>query len=63
MADCIRCGAHLSFNEIGAHKKLICRASTQFLCRDCLAEKLQVPTAVIDKKIQQFKQQGCSLFV
>ncbi len=63
MSACMRCGRELTHNEIGAHKKFINRGSTQFLCRDCLAEKLGVPAELIDRKIEEFKKQGCTLFV
>ncbi|MFR6328142.1 MAG: hypothetical protein ACLUOI_04505 [Eisenbergiella sp.] len=39
------------------------RGSRSFLCKQCLAQKLDVTTEDIDKKIEQFKQQGCTLFV
>lgn len=63
MSTCIQCGKGLSHNEIGAHKKFINRGSTQFLCKSCLADKLDVTTEMIDRKIEQFKQQGCTLFI
>ena len=63
MEVCMRCGKELTYNEIGAHKKFINRGSTQFLCRECLAEKLEVDPQLIDQKIEQFKLQGCTLFV
>lgn len=49
--------------EIGAAEKFISRGSTQFLCRGCLAARLDVPPEMIDAKIEQFKLQGCTLFV
>ncbi len=63
MDGCIRCGRQLTFNDIGAHKKFINRGSRQFLCKQCLAKKLDVTVEEIDRKIEQFKQQGCTLFV
>ncbi len=63
MSSCIRCGKELTYNEIGAHKKFINRGSTQFFCKDCLARKLGVTVQDIDRKIEEFKQQGCTLFV
>lgn len=63
MNTCMRCGKELTYNEIGAHKKFLNRADTRFLCRECLAEKLDVPAEEIDRKIEQFRQQGCTLFV
>ena len=63
MDGCMRCGRQLTFNDIGAHKKFINRGSRQFLCKQCLAKKLDVTVEEIDRKIEQFKQQGCTLFV
>jgi biotin operon repressor len=63
MNCCTKCGKVLSHNEIGAHKKFVNRASTSFLCRECLAARLDIPPELIDQKIEQFKAQGCTLFV
>lgn len=63
MSDCVRCGRGLTFNEIGAYKKFVNRGGREFLCKGCLAAKLDVPVEEIDKKIEQFKLQGCTLFV
>ena len=60
---CMQCGKALTFNEVGAHKKFVNRGSRQFLCKQCLAEKLGVTVEEIDWKIEQFKAQGCTLFV
>lgn len=59
----MQCGKALTYNEIGAHKKFINRGARQFLCRSCLAASLNVDPELIDKKIEQFKLQGCTLFV
>lgn len=63
MDSCMQCGKELSYNEIGAHKKLVNRGSRQFLCRSCLAARLGVEPELIDRKVEQFKLQGCTLFV
>lgn len=63
MSCCILCGKALSYNEIGATKKFINRGSTQFLCRGCLAARLDIPPEMIDAKIEEFKLQGCTLFL
>ena len=59
----MKCGKALTHNEIGAHKKFINRGSTSFLCKQCLAKELNIPAELIDQKIEQFKKQGCTLFV
>lgn len=63
MSGCMRCGRPLSQNEIGAHRKFINRGSREFLCKKCLAAKLDVTEEDIDRKIEEFKLQGCTLFV
>ena len=63
MSLCIQCSKELTYNEIGAHKKFVNRGSTSFLCKPCLAEKLGVTVEDIDRKIEHFIQQGCTLFV
>ena len=62
-SGCEECGKALTFNEIGAYKKFVNRGSTSFLCRTCLAAKLNLTVEDIDRKIEQFKAQGCTLFV
>lgn len=63
MALCTSCEKTLCFNDIGATKKFLGRGSTSYLCRNCLAVKLGVTPELIEKKIEQFKLQGCTLFV
>jgi predicted nucleic-acid-binding Zn-ribbon protein len=61
--SCYICGKEaLSKNEIGLTKKLIDRNSSQFYCIDCLAEHLEVDTEFLIAKIEEFKEQGCTLF-
>ncbi len=60
---CMKCGKHLSFNEIGAYKKFVNRGSTSSLCIPCLAVKLDIPEEMIHMKIKDFIAQGCTLFV
>lgn len=62
MSQCYKCGKNLTFNEIGATKKFINRGSSAFLCLPCLGEKLDVTSDMLEDKIQQFIQQGCTLF-
>lgn len=63
MSTCMQCGSRLSYNEIGAHKKFVNRGSREFLCMQCLAKKLDVTVEDINRKIEEFKLQGCTLFV
>lgn len=59
---CIKCGKTLSGNDVGLTKKLINRGSTEFMCIDCLAEKFNCSRELLEKKIEQFKASGCTLF-
>lgn len=63
MRQCPHCGKALSTNEIAISMRLLGRDGSRLLCRECLAAELGVSTDVIDRKIQQFKNQGCPLFV
>ncbi len=63
MSECKECKKTLTPNEIGLTKKLINRGSTEFYCIDCLAEMFKCDTALLEKKIEQFKKQGCVLFI
>ncbi len=63
MAVCNRCGATLTGDDIGAHKKLINRGATTFMCIDCLAKTFGCSRSLIEEKIRHFKKMGCTLFV
>ena len=63
MERCIHCGKELRSIDIGATKKFINRGSREFMCKSCLAKDRKVPEELIDKKIQHFKKQGCTLFL
>ena len=63
MATCYVCGKdHLSKDEIGITKKLIDRKTKQFYCLSCLAEYLEVMEEELLDKIEEFKDEGCTLF-
>lgn len=62
MSNCKKCGKELSGNDIGLTKKLINRGSTEFLCIDCIAGKFDCTKELLEEKIRQFKESGCTLF-
>ena len=62
MAQCMQCGRSLTGDEIGLHKKMINRGATEFLCISCLAEVYHCEESLLEKKIEQFREQGCMLF-
>ncbi|MBD5142976.1 MAG: hypothetical protein HDT22_05105 [Ruminococcus sp.] len=60
---CISCGkTDLSKDEIGINKKLISEDAENFYCLDCLADILEVSVQDILDKIEEFKEEGCTLF-
>ena len=63
MAACLQCKRPLVSDEIAVYRKLVRRDATEFLCKTCLAAYFNVDEAKIDQKIEQFKRQGCMLFV
>ena len=63
MSQCRNCGSELTTNEIGISLRLLGRDGSRLMCRGCIADALQVEPETIDRKIRQFKEQGCPLFV
>ncbi|MCM1058265.1 MAG: hypothetical protein NC517_11755 [Firmicutes bacterium] len=61
-AYCKKCGRLLTDDEIGLHKKLFNRAAVSFMCISCCAEYLDVTRELLEEKIRQFKEMGCTLF-
>ena len=60
---CYVCGkTPLTKNEIGLTKKLINKKAVSFYCIDCLAEYLEVTSEELEAKIEEFKEEGCTLF-
>lgn len=63
MSECKNCKRTLTHDEIGLTKKLINRGSTEFYCMDCMAEIFKCDIPLLEKKIEQFRKQGCVLFL
>lgn len=60
---CYVCGkAPLTKDEIGLTKKIIDKKTTAFYCLPCLAEYLEVTEEELIAKIEEFKNEGCTLF-
>lgn len=63
-SPCISCGKKdLSKDEIGINLKLIGEDTQNFYCLDCLANMLDVSIQDILDKIEEFKEEGCTLFL
>lgn len=61
--SCYVCGKNpLSKDEIGLTKKLIDKKTVNFFCLACLAEQLEVEQEELEAKIEEFKEEGCTLF-
>lgn len=61
--ECLACGKKpLEKNTIGINKKLIGSNVKTFYCIDCLADYLGCSVEDIYEKIEEFKEEGCTLF-
>lgn len=62
--ECISCGKkNLDKNTIGINKKLLGEDIENYYCIDCLASYLGCDVEDIYAKIEEFKSEGCKLFV
>ncbi len=61
-AVCMQCRRRLTADEAALHKKLFNRAADRFFCIDCSAAYLGVTRELLEEKIRQFKNMGCTLF-
>ncbi len=63
MAICYVCGKRdLSKDEVGITKKLMGKNTKELYCLPCLAETLEVSVEELEDKIEEFKNEGCTLF-
>ena len=61
--QCFVCGKiPLTKDEIGIVKKMLDKKAKQFYCLSCLAEYFEVTEEELLAKIEQFKDEGCTLF-
>lgn len=63
MRKCELCCCNLSKDEVAINKKLLGRNCKQFLCLQCLSEYLNIDIEILEEKIVQFKEDGCTLFL
>ena len=60
---CNECNSRLSSDEKAIYMKLIDRTATEFLCLDCLGEKLGCGRAALEERIRYYRESGnCVLF-
>lgn len=62
MEACMKCGAPLSADEIGLHRKLVNRGSTTFCCIHCLSREFKVSEEELRELIERYRRAGCSMF-
>ena len=62
--ECVMCGKpNLDKNTVGINKKLLGENISNFYCMDCLAEYLGCTVDELLDKIEEFKAEGCKLFM
>ena len=59
---CNLCDKMLDKDQIGLSKKLLDYNGKRMYCIDCLASHLDVTVEDLLDKIQDFKDEGCTLF-
>lgn len=60
---CCECSKTLIKDEIALCKKLLSVDTEDFYCIVCLSEYLECTQTDLKIKIQEFKEQGCTLFL
>ena len=61
--QCCECEKILSKDETALCQKLLGRDTEDFYCLECLSEYLECAAEDLEIKIQEFKEQGCTLFL
>lgn len=59
---CSVCGADLKKDWIALHRKLLDADAKQFMCLSCLADTFDCDISDLEIKIEEFKEEGCTLF-
>jgi len=60
---CVQCNISLEKDEVALSQKMLGRDITSFYCVNCLAAELDCESDDLEVKIQEFKEQGCTLFL
>lgn len=61
--DCISCGKQgLDKNTVGLNKKLLGKDISNYYCMNCLADYLECTVEDLKDKVEEFKDEGCTLF-
>lgn len=60
---CKDCGRGLVKDEIALNKKIVNPDAREFLCLECMGIMFDCSVEDLEIKIDEFKEQGCALFV
>ena len=60
---CVDCGRELSKDEIALNRKLISLDIEEYSCMECLSISFGCEVEDLRIKIDEFKEQGCTLFI
>lgn len=61
--ECLACGVgDLDKDTVGINKKMLGKDIKSFYCMDCLADYLGCSVEDLLEKIEEFKEDGCTLF-
>lgn len=60
---CVDCERQLTKDEVALNKKLFSLNLEEFRCLDCLSVSLGCEVEDLQIKIEEFKEQGCTLFI
>ena len=60
---CVDCGRPISKDEFALSRKLIDIDTEESYCLSCMAESFGCTEDDLRAKIQEFKEQGCALFL
>lgn len=63
MELCNTCKKIVIKDDVALCKKLLGKKTKQFLCRECLASFLNTDVETLTEKIEQYKEEGCTLFI
>lgn len=61
-SNCKKCGAILDKDTIALNKKLLSINLKEFCCLECLADTFDCSVEDLKIKIEEFKEEGCTLF-
>ena len=60
--NCKNCGAVLDKDTVALNKKLVSKELQEFCCLECLADTFDCYVDDLKIKIEEFKEEGCTLF-